>query len=164
MHIRTAHPDDLPALLDIYNYEVLNGVATFDCLPHSLAQRQKWFEEHNIGNHPLIVAITDDGTVAGYASLSDYRPKDSYRTTVELSVYVAHTHRRRGIATRLMEAILCMAREDESIHTVVSVITSENEASLALHKRFGFTYCGTLKEVGKKFGRMLSIDNYQLMV
>lgn len=163
MLVRMATESDLPELLDIYNYEVTNGYATFDSVPQTYEQRKVWFDAHNIGNHPLIVA-EESGKVAGYASLSEYRSKDSYRTTVELSVYVAEAFRRKGVATRLMSAILDRARADGSIHTVVSVITSGNEASLALHRRFGFEYCGSLREVGCKFGRMLSIDNYQLMV
>lgn len=161
--IRTAERRDIPALLDIYNYEVEYGVATFDLIPKTLEQRTEWFEEHNIENHPLIVAELD-GKTAGYASLSSYREKEAYKSTVELSVYVAPDCRKCGIATALMEAILKMAREDESIHTVVSVITSGNAASTSLHEKFGFTFCGCIKEVGVKFGKYLSIDNYQLTV
>ena len=62
------------------------------------------------------------------------------------------------------EEILRMAREDASIHMVVSVITAGNEASSRLHEKFGFTFCGTIPEVGMKFGRYLDIDNYWLGV
>lgn len=54
--------------------------------------------------------------------------------------------------------------DDESIHTVVSVITSGNAASTKLHQKFGFTFCGTINEVGGKMGRYLDIDNYELRV
>lgn len=161
--IRIAEREDIPALLEIYNYEVEFGVATFDVQPKSLEQRTEWFEAHNVGNHPLIVAEVE-GNVAGYASLSSYREKEAYKSSVELSVYVSPDYRRQGVATALMEAVLQMAREDESIHTVVSVITGGNEASVKLHERFGFTFCGCMKEVGVKFGRYLDIVNYQLMV
>ena len=56
------------------------------------------------------------------------------------------------------------ARQEEEIHTVVSVITSGNEASEKLHEKFGFTFCGTIPEVGMKFGVYQSIDNYSLQV
>ncbi|MBO5671505.1 MAG: GNAT family N-acetyltransferase, partial [Clostridia bacterium] len=57
-----------------------------------------------------------------------------------------------------------IARQRGELHTIVSVITSGNDASVALHKKFGFTYCGTIREVGSKFGRMLDIQNYQLIL
>lgn len=163
MVIRKARLDDLEFLLDIYNYEVLNGTATFDMHPKTYEERLDWFHEHNVENHPLIVA-EEDGCVVGYASLSPYRAKEAYKKTVELSVYISPEHRRRGIARRLICDILEEARHREDIHTVISVITSGNDASIHLHKEFGFTHCGTLKEVGEKFGKLLDVDNYQVLV
>lgn len=163
MVIRTAEIKDMEALLSIYNYEVEHGVASFDLNPRTMEERMEWFRAHNTGNHPLIVAELD-GRVAGYASLSQYRDKEAYAATVELSVYVDADFRRRGVARALMTAILGEARERNDIHTVVSVITGGNEASFALHREFGFVHCGTIREVGEKFGRMLDIDNFQLLV
>lgn len=163
MQIRKAEQRDLPALLDIYNYEVVNGTATFDKTPQTLAQRQVWFDAHNIENHPLYVAVCEN-EVAGYVSLSAYREKEAYRSTVELSVYVHPDHRGKGIAAAMLAFILDEARRDETIHTVVSVITSGNVASVKLHEKFGFTFGGTLKEVGVKFDRYLDIDQYYLHV
>lgn len=163
MRIRTAVRADVPALRDIYNEEVACGVATLDLHPRTLEDRIAWFEVHNVDNHPLIVA-EEAGEVMGYASLSPYREKEAYRTTVELSIYVGSRFRRRGVAARLMQEILALARADENTHLVISVITAGNEASVRLHARFGFAFCGTIHEVGEKFGRLLDIENYELKV
>ncbi len=163
MIIRKAEEKDIAPLLEIYNYEVLHSTSTFDLNPKTYEEWKDWYLAHNVGNHPLIVA-EEDGQVAGYASLSSYREKEAYKSTVELSVYVGVDFRRQGIATALMEEILRMARQDSSIHTVVSVITSENAESEKLHNKMGFTFCGTIHEVGEKFGRYLSISNYELQV
>ena len=163
MMIRKAALSDLPRLTAIYNEEVLHGVATFDLHPKTEAERRTWLEQHNVDNHPLLVAEVD-GQAAGYASLSPYREKEAYSATVELSIYIDPAYRLQGVATALMAALLEAARADARTHTVVSVITSGNEASVRLHQRFGFTYCGTLHQVGMKFGRYLDIDNYELTV
>lgn len=163
MYIRKAEQRDLCRLLDIYNYEVAHGVATLDLAPKTLPEWQSWFDAHNVENHPLFVA-EENGQVTGYASLSSYREKEAYRSTVELSIYIHPEHRRKGVAGALMAFILDAARADGSIHTVVSVITTGNEASCRLHEKFGFTFCGTIREVGMKFGRYLDIDNYSLRV
>ncbi len=163
MVIRKPVREEIPALLDIYNYEVENGVATLDINKKTAAEWEKWYDNHNVGNHPLIVCETD-GEVAGYATLSSYREKEAYKSTVELSVYVSPFHRKKGVGTALMKAIIDMAKEDESIHTVVSVITSGNEASCHLHEKFGFEFCGTIREVGEKFGKYVDIENYSLIV
>ncbi|MBR3972308.1 MAG: N-acetyltransferase [Ruminococcus sp.] len=163
MIIRKAQKEDISPLLDIYNYEVLNSTATFDLNPKTLEQWTEWFYAHNVDNHPLIVAEIE-GEVAGYASLSPYREKEAYKSTVELSVYVNKDYRQRGVATALMSEIIRMAKEDSTIHSVVSVITSENEVSVQLHHKMGFTYCGTIHQVGEKFGRFLDISNFELQV
>lgn len=163
IRIRTAQLNDVERLLEIYNYEVKNGTATFDIHPKTVSEWTDWFYAHNVGNHPLLVA-EEDGRVAGYASLSPYREKEAYAATVELSVYIAPECRGRGIATVLTGAVLDTARECPDIHTVISVITSGNAASIRLHEKFGFSFCGEMKEVGEKFGKKLGIVNYQLMV
>ena len=163
MRIRKAEQKDLVALLDIYNYEVINGVSTLDLNPRTLAERQIWFDQHNVENHPLYIAEMD-GCVAGYSSLSSYREKEAYKSTVELSIYISPDYRKRGIATALMEFILEEAKADPRTHSVVSVITAGNEASCKLHEKFGFTFCGTVPQVGMKFGKFQDIVTYWLGV
>ena len=102
--------------------------------------------------------------VVGYASLSPYRLKDAFKSTVELSIYIHQDYRGQGVATRLMERILEMAKADTMIHNVVSVITAGNEESTKLHNRFGFTYCGLTPEVGFKHGKYQDTETYVLLV
>ena len=163
MLIRVAEQEDLQELLDIYNYEAVNSVANLDLNPRTLPEWQAWFDHHNVGNHPLYVA-EEEGRVAGYSCLSSYREKEAFITTVELSIYVAHDFRNRGFATALMAFILDLAKADERTHCVISVVTAGNEASCKLHEKFGFTYCGTIPEVGMKFGVYRDIVNYALLV
>ena len=163
MIIRKAEQRDLPELLDLYNYEAVNSVANLDLNPRTIEEWQVWFDHHNVENHPLYVAEID-GSAVGYCSLSSYRDKEAFRSTVELSIYVSHNFRKRGIAAKLMAFILDEARRDERTHTVVSVITTTNEPSCKLHEKFGFENCGVIKEVGMKFGVYQDIVNYQLLV
>ncbi|KGQ39183.1 GNAT family acetyltransferase [Gallibacterium anatis] len=161
--IRPAQQQDLPALLAIYNHEILNGVATFDLQPKSLAERQSWFDEHNKNNHPLLVA-EQDGAVLGYASLSRYAEKAAYNSTVELSVYIAPSARRQGIASQLMHAVIELAKKDNATHLIMSLITGTNQASISLHQKFGFNKVGTLHQVGYKHQQFLDVHIYELFV
>ena len=163
MTIRKAERKDIETLLEIYNHEVLHGVSTLDINAKTTDQWTVWFENHNIKNHPLIVC-EDQGIIVGYSTLSSYREKEAYASTVELSIYVHPEHRGRGIGSVLMSEIIAMAKADETVHTVVSVITSGNAASEKLHSKFGFAFSGTIKEVGMKFGEYLDISNYYLIV
>lgn len=163
--IRRAVREDVPHLLDIYNYEVVNGVSTLDLTPRTLDEWNAWFDAHQSDLHPLFVAeCPETGAVLGYSSFSPFRPKEAYCSTVELSIYVSRDARGRGVATKLLEALVDHAWASDEIHLVVSVITSENVPSMHLHRKFGFTYRGTLHEVGYKHGRYLNISMYELMV
>ena len=161
--IRSIAKDDVFACLSIYNYEVEHGVATLDLEPRTLEEWHEWYNAHSDEQHPIIVGTIDD-VVVGYASLSPYRLKDAFKSTVELSIYIHQNYRGRGVATRLMEYILEMAKADTMIHNVVSVITAGNEGSTKLHNRFGFTYCGLTLEVGFKHGKYQDTETYALLV
>ena len=160
--IRIAERRDIPAMTEIYNEQVRNGTATFDLEECSIGNRTAWFEAHT-GRYVLLVDERE-GEIAGYASLSQYRVKPAYDSTVELSVYVAPAFRGQGVGRGLMKALLARARADESLHTVVSVITEGNAVSCRLHESLGFTHCGTVREAGRKLGRWIGIETYQIMV
>ena len=161
--IRPITKDDIASCLDIYNYEVVNGVATLDLEPRTLTEWQEWYNAHSDEHHPIIVGTIDD-VVVGYASLSPYRTKDAFKSTVELSIYIHEDYRGKGVASKLMAHILDHAKETETLHTVVSVITAGNATSTALHERFGFTYCGLTPQVGFKHGKYQDTETYALLV
>ena len=161
--IRSITKDDVFACLSIYNYEVIHGVATLDLEPRTLEEWHEWYNAHSDEHHPIIVGTIND-VVVGYASLSPYRLKDAFKSTVELSIYIHKDYRGQGVATRLMERILEIAKEDTMLHNVVSVITAGNEESTKLHNRFGFTYCGLTPEVGFKHGKYQDTETYALLV
>jgi len=161
--IQSITKNDISACLSIYNYEVEHGVATLDLEPRTLEEWREWYNAHSDEHHPIIVGTIDD-VVVGYTSLSPYRLKDAFKSTVELSIYIHQDYRGQGVATRLMEHILEMAKVDTMIHNVVSVITAGNEGSTKLHNRFGFTYCGLTPEVGFKHGKYQDTETYALLV
>lgn len=163
LQIRRAVIDDVQECLIIYNYEVEHGVATLDLELRTLEEWNEWYNAHSDEHHPIIVG-TLDGVVVGYASLSPYRPKEAYKSTVELSIYIHQDYRGQGVATQLMERIIAIAKADTTLHNVVSVITAGNEGSTKLHNRFGFTYCGLTPEVGFKHGKYQDTETYALLV
>lgn len=161
IRLREAELEDLPEMLEIYNESVLNSTATFDLKAQTLEERTAWFLNHG-GRYPLIVAELQ-GKVAGYSSLSPFRAKPAYNDSAELSVYLAPAFRGQGIGSALTEEILKRAT-DLRFHTVISGVVGGNEASLKLHKKFGFSYIGCFKEVGLKFGEWQDVHFYQLFI
>ena len=158
MRIRLATPDDAEAIRAIYNVEVTTTTHTFDLEPRTLEDQRGWLAERT-GAYAAVVADTDDGVV-GFASLSPYRTRAAYRTTVENSVFVHEAHRGRGVGRALLDELLSMARS-HGFHTVIARIAGHNEASVALHEALGFELVGTEREVGRKFNRWIDVVELQ---
>ncbi len=161
LHTRLARPADSEAIRRIYNHEVLTSTATFDLVERSTEEQSRWLAERT-GAFSVLVAELD-GAVVGFASLSPYRQRPGYRTTVENSVYVDADHRGQGVADLLLEALLEVARSS-GFHAVVARIGGGNEASIALHAKHGFEMVGTEREVGRKFGRWQDVALMQAIL
>lgn len=159
--IRRAEWKDIPVLMEIYNDAILHTTATFDTEIKTYEERQAWFAEHT-GRH-VIYVYEEAGTVCGYASLSRYRDRKAFEPAVEISIYIHSKYRGQGIGRKLMEQTMDFAEKNEEIGTVISLITSDNEASIHLHEAFGFQYCGQIKNAGIKFGKNLCLNAYQVI-
>jgi phosphinothricin acetyltransferase len=152
--IRPAIPADIPAIAAIYRPAVLEGTASFELESPSDAEMLRRFEAITGGGYPYFVAEID-GRVAGYAYASAYRTRPGYRFTAENSVYIAADAQGKGIGRALLAALIpaCTA---QGFRLMVAIIgDSANFASITLHRRAGFRFCGTIHAVGYKFGRWL---------
>lgn len=161
MEVRPATENDLPAIAAIYNEAIAATTATFDTEPKSLADRAAWFKTHG-ERHPVIVAVKD-GKVAGWGGLSTWSDRCAYDATAENSVYVAADERGNGVGRVVLAELVRLARRLE-MHTIIARIADGNPASERLHTAAGFTKVGTMREVGRKFGKLIDVHMYQLML
>jgi phosphinothricin acetyltransferase len=159
--LRPAAPGDLVAINGIYNHYVLHSTCTYQTVPSTLAEREDWFAQHG-PEHPVIVA-EQGAEVIGWASLSRFHPREAYRHTVEDSVYVRHDVQRKGVGAAMLAEVVRLAGEFGH-HTVLGGISADQEASIALHAKLGFTKVSHLREVGFKFGRWLDVVWMQRML
>jgi L-amino acid N-acyltransferase len=159
--VRLAVQADLGAITEIYNEAVLTTTATFDTEPKTPADQQAWFVSH--GGRFAVLVAEQAGAVVGWASLSMWSDRPAYSGTAETSVYVRSDCRGRGIGRVLEEAIIAHAVEF-GFHTLIARIAGESAASLRLHETLGFVRIGTMKEVGRKFGRLLDVHILQKML
>lgn len=159
MMIRNLKEEDIPQILDLYNWYIVNGEQSFETEPVSL----EIFTErtHGIAKDFPYIVLEEDGKVVGYAYLSKFAQRYAYRFSCDLSIYVDHTRSHKGYGSILMKEILKIAK-DCHYHSVFSVITSSNQASIHIHEKFGFIKRGTMVESGYKHGKWLSVDYYQL--
>jgi L-amino acid N-acyltransferase YncA len=152
--IRAAIASDMDAIAHIYAHHVNHGTATFETEPPDSSELRRRWTEVTARGLPWMVA--DDGAeVVGFAYAGPYRPRPAYRHTVEDSIYVRADRLGTGVGRLLMPALL-EATQACGMHQMIAVIgDSGNQASINLHRRFGFQDAGLLKNVGFKFGRWL---------
>jgi phosphinothricin acetyltransferase len=159
--IRLAERHDAAGIRAIYNHYVTQTTTLFDLVPRTLDEQVQWIDEHS-GGHPALVA--EVGTeIVGFGSLSRFRDRPAYATTVEDSVYLLDGYQGRGIGRLLLTELVRRAAA-HGFHSVIARITGNNEASIRLHAACGFEIVGTEHEVGRKFGRWLDVVEMQRML
>jgi L-amino acid N-acyltransferase YncA len=161
--IRAAGPADLDAVAAIYAHYVTTSVATFEEVPPTPADWRLRLDDLADRKLPFLVAedrvvqdgMAEAGGVCGYAYASPWRPKPAYRYTVEDTVYVSPAHLRRGLGGALLGALLAACTDAGARQVIAVIVDAGEDASLALHRRFGFAQAGRLSGVGRKQGRWL---------
>ena len=159
---RLAEAGDAEAIRSIYNREVTGSTVTFDMVARSPEDQQRWMEAH-AGAYPALVAVDTEDQILGFASLSPYRSRPAYSTTVEDSVYVHEARRGQGVGRLLLGDIVELAAHG-GFHTVMARIVGTHEASIKLHQACGFELVGIEREVGRKFGRWLDVALMQRLL
>jgi len=154
MHLRLATRDDADPIREIYNLEVTTSTVTFDLVPRSLDDQQAWLAARSGAHAVLVVEI--DGAVAGFGSLSPWRDRPAYSTTVEDSIYVHRDHQGKGVGKALLSELVRTATA-HGFHACMARIVGGHDASIALHRSCGFEVVGTEREVGRKFNKWLDV-------
>jgi phosphinothricin acetyltransferase len=162
MSIRIARTFDLEAIVEIYNQAVA-ARATADMIPLTVEGSEDWFRRHAPERHPILVADLG-GEVAGWASISEYRPgRGALRHTAEISYYVDSAHHRRGVGSGLVSAAIDRC-PSLAIKTLFAILLADNVASVRLLEKLGFEEWGHLPRVADFDGREVGHLYYGLRV
>jgi L-amino acid N-acyltransferase YncA len=145
LQIRDAIEADLPAIVEIHNAVIASRISTAQLEPVTVEGRREWFRAHSPVQYPIWVAELD-GAIAGWLSFREFLPRCAYRGTVEISVYVGEKFRRRGIGRKLLQQAIAHGPQLE-MRSLVGLIFSHNEPSIALFRAAGFERWGFLPGV-----------------
>jgi len=158
--LRRAEESDLPEILEIYNDAIIHTTAVYAYEPQSLENRLHWFRDKQEQGYPILV-VEDGGHVRGFATYGPFRAWPAYQYSIEHSVYVHKDDRGKGLGRLLLRELINLA-ETNGYATLVAGIDAANDASIGLHRSLGFTYSGTIRRAGYKFGKWLDLAFYQL--
>ncbi|MGE4290483.1 MAG: N-acetyltransferase family protein [Salinivirgaceae bacterium] len=151
-------PTDMDFACSVYNYYVLNTTATFHTEPISVDA----FTAALPMNHSLYQSylITYGGNPCGYAYLGNWKPRQAYNRSAEVTIYLDKAFHGKGIGKQCLVFLETEAQK-RGIKNLLGVITLENKASIHLFEKAGFQKVGHLKNIGEKFGRLLDVVTYQ---
>ena len=153
--IRSATPQDIPAITKIYAAAVEHGTASFELEAPDEAEMARRMQRLHEGGYPYLAAERD-GRLVGYAYAGVYRARPAYRWSVEDSIYLDPDYQRLGIGRELLDCLIATC-EGAGFRQMIAVIgDSVNQTpSIGLHRHAGFRLVGILENVGFKNGRWL---------
>lgn len=157
--VREASPADAAAIAAIYNYYITDTIVTFEETPVSPEEIANRMVKVRGASLPWLVA-EEQGVVVGYAYSSPWATRVGYRFSVEITVYLHRDHGGKGLGSALYAALIPMLQA-RGLHSVIGGIALPNEASVALHEKFGLRKVAHYDEVGIKFGQWIAVGYWQ---
>jgi phosphinothricin acetyltransferase len=160
--VRTATAADAAAVAEIYNHYVTETIVTFEEDPVEPGEMARRIAEVEAAGLPWLV-VEDEGEILGYAYASAWRPRYGYRFSTEVTVYLAPGRAGRGVGSALYRPLL-KALRTRGIHAAMGGIALPNQASVALHEKFGFKKVAHFEQAGIKFNRWIDVGYWQLIL
>jgi L-amino acid N-acyltransferase YncA len=158
--VRPALEVDLPAMLDILNREIREGVAHFGLEEQTLDELERDFAGAE-GRYPWYVAEEGE-VVLGFAKAGPWKTRGAYARTTEVGVYVAAGQQSKGVGSALYNDFI-PALFEAGFHSLVAGIRLPNDPCVRLHEKFGFSHVGVFPEQGFKFGQWHDVGYWTLV-
>ena len=160
MNIRKVLTSDAAQITAIYNYYILNTHHTFETEPLSVEQTQERISR-TIEQYPYLVA-EEDGEILGYAYATEFRLRQAYEHSAEVSIYVKSDAKQKGIGTELYKKLFEELYEGY-VHAIVAGISLPNDPSVRFHEKLGFVKVAHFNEIGYKLGRWIDVGYWELI-
>lgn len=161
MKIRRAVRGDAKDICRIYNHYVLNTTVSFETDEVSTQEMQDRIETIT-KFYPWLVCESGKDLI-GYAYAAQWKERKAYSRSAECAVYVDRDHHGKGAGALLYGRLIEECRS-AGLHLLIAGITLPNEASIAFHEKFGFSYIGKFSEVGLKFGNIIDVGYWTLVI
>lgn len=160
-NIREVKPTDAKAIADIYNYYIVNTTVTYELEPVTEKEMAQRIEEIST-RYPYFV-FEQEGQVIAYCYAHPWRTRAAYQHTLETTIYLRHDVKHRGIGSVMVKHLIELCRQ-QGYHVLIACATDENEESRIFHEHLGFKHVAHYSEVGRKFGRWIGINDFELIL
>src|SRR5215213_2649257 len=160
MNIRNVNPEDAAQIAEIYNYYIKNTHQTFETEPLTAEEMRARIDEIS-EDYPYLVA-EENGDIYGYAYATQFKMRQAYEFSAEVSIYVKADAKQKGIGTQIYEKLFEELQETD-IHAIIAGISLPNDGSVRFHEKLGFTKVAHFREVGYKLGRWVDVGYWELI-
>jgi phosphinothricin acetyltransferase len=160
MNIRNVNLDDAAQIAEIYNYYIKNTHQTFETEALAADEMRERIEDTR-ENYPYLVA-EEDGEIFGYAYAAQFKMRQAYEFSAEVSIYVKADAKQKGIGTMIYDKLFEELKETD-IHAIIAGISLPNDGSVRFHEKLGFTKVAHFREVGYKLGRWVDVGYWELI-
>lgn len=155
---------DAADIARIYNGYVTGTTVSFEVEPLSVDAMRARIADLSDGGYPYYVSFDEaDGRITGFCYAHPWKERSAYNPTLETTIYLAPDVWHEGIGRALMARLIADCRAGGYV-SLIACITAENQASCRFHESLGFVKVSCFKAVGRKFGRLLDVVDYQLML
>jgi L-amino acid N-acyltransferase YncA len=161
MVISVTGKDEIPELVDIYNYYVRNTTVTFNTDEVDVEQFLSTFYADE--NKYTIHTIYNNDKIIGFCSLNPFNKKEAYRRSAYVSIYLAPSSTGRGLGRDILKFLEKQAM-DMGYMSLIALISKENSTSCSFFEKNGYRMAGELRQAGEKFGRLLDVVYYQKLM
>ncbi len=159
--IRPVIESDAKEIAEIYNYYILNTIATFQEDKVSESDIKDKINQV-IRSYPWFV-FEENNKVIGYAYANQWKERTAYRFCVESSIYVKDEYQKKGVGSQLLSYLISDLKEDD-FHSVIAGIAFPNEASVAMYKKNGFRKVAHFTDIGYKFEQWIDLEYWELLL
>ncbi len=160
MNIRKVEAADAAQIADVYNYYILNTHHTFETEALTVAEMENRIVETS-EEYPYLIAEFD-GVIQGYIFAAQFKLRQAYKHSVEVSIYVRNQAKQKGIGSELYEQFLEELAETD-VHALMAGISLPNDASVRFHEKLGYEKVAHFREVGYKLGRWVDVGFWEML-
>ena len=153
--------EDFDFIKEVYDYYVLNTTTSFHTEILSVDQLKEFILVGHEKYKSLLIKADDIN--CGFCYISQYKKRQAYDRTAEVSLYLKPEFTGHGIGRIVLEHLEEIARQ-KGIKVLIGIISGDNDKSIRLFEKCGYEKCAHYKKVGEKFNKILDVVSYQKFI
>lgn len=158
IRLQNIKEQDLNFVKEVYDWYALHSTATFHTEQVTIEELKTFMY---VG-HPRFQSfiITADEDPIGYCYLTNYKKRQAYDQTAELTIYLKYDSNVNGAGTAALQLLEAKAQAAD-FNNLLAIISGDNDRSIHFFEKNGYEKCAHFKKVGQKFGKLLDVVGYQ---